>query len=138
MGRSKEVDLAIKNFENYDKLISIYRPKDVTIENPQDFNKDVETILNYISQLEKETDKLKIEKNNLINERDKLTEEYNKTGEFVSNQIYREKNYINKQIIRDKIKELEENRDKYVEENKLGSYLEAEGMIDGLKTIIGE
>lgn len=54
MGRSKEVDLAIKNFENYDKLISIYRPKDVTIENPQDFNKDVETILNYISQLEKE------------------------------------------------------------------------------------
>lgn len=45
MGRSKEVDLAIKNFENYDKLISIYRPKDVTIENPQDFNKDVETIL---------------------------------------------------------------------------------------------
>ena len=105
--RSKEVDLAIKNFENYDKLISIYRPKDVTIENPQDFNKDVETVLNYISELEKETDKLKIEKNNLINERDKLTEEYNKTGEFVNNQIYREKNYINKQIIRDKINEIE-------------------------------
>lgn len=107
--RSKEVERAIKNFENCDKLISIHRPKDITIENPQDFNKDVETVLKYISQLEKETDELKIEKNNLINERDKLIEEYNKTGEFASNQIYREKNYINKQIIRDKINEIEEN-----------------------------
>ena len=41
-------------------------------------------------------------------------------------------NYLNEII-----KELEENRDKYVEENKFGSYMEAEGMIRGLKSIIG-
>ena len=131
--RSKEVDLAIKNFENYDKLISIYRPKDITIENPQDFNKDVETILNYISQLEKETDKLKIEKNNLINERDKLTEEYNKTGEFVNNQIYREKNYISKDTIRDKINEIE-----MTSSQINGDYFMNNYKIQVLKELLGE
>ena len=107
--RSKEVDEAMKNFENYDKLISIYRPKDVTIENPEDFDKDVETVLSYISELEKGIKRLKKKNDELHSELidakvDKVT-----------------KNFIHKDKIRDKIEELYntevDRKDFYLNEN---------------------
>ena len=106
--RSKEVDLAIKNFENYDKLISIYRPKDVTIENPQDFNKDVETVLNYISELEKDNKRYEKELHGVL------------------------KYSIAKHVIRDKIKELEETKGDFA------TYIATSERIQVLKEIIGE
>lgn len=47
-------------------------------------------------------------------------------------------NFISKDKIRDKIKELEEKRDKFIEENKFGSFMEAESGLRALKSIIGE
>lgn len=63
-----------------------------TVESLQDIVNDKE--------LRKEIDKLRIEKNNLINEKDNLILEYNKTGEFYRNQKYRDENYISKDKIR--------------------------------------
>ena len=116
--RSKEVDLAIKNFENYDKLISIYRPKDVTIENPQDFNKDVETVLKYISELEAKL-------------------EFKQFGDLDNAEF--ENLYISTDKIRDKIKELEEER-RIIESSPYDKWdlYKVIGKIEVLKSIIGE
>lgn len=47
-------------------------------------------------------------------------------------------NSISKDKIREKIKELEEKTDKFIEENKFGSFMEAESGLRALKSIIEE
>ena len=120
--RSKEVDDAIKlTYENLNQdkneLIRVieYKRGDTMKEYLEKEIKRSETLLAYISELDEENKKQRGQLNSAF-----------------------DNGFIHKDKIRDKIKELEENRDKYVEENKFGSYMEAEGMIKGLKSIIGE
>lgn len=126
--RSKEVDEAIDTLQNCiadyvigDFCVGKYCPMENECKDKDcPFNTAIDKVVDYISELEKELERIKsLDIYKLVEDAD--------TGQL-----------IHKDKIRDKIKELEENRDKYVEENIFGSYMEAEGMIRGLKKIIGE
>jgi hypothetical protein len=75
-------------------------------------------LLSYIEELEKE--------------RDGIYADYQDLGKEVCF------NFVSKDKIREKIKELEEKRDEYIEENKFGSFMEAESGLRALKSIIEE
>lgn len=117
--RSKEVEEAIKNFEGYNEMVRIKNPIDVTIVNPKDFKKDIEIVLSYIEELEK-----------------MIPTPSNEVPVEWQTSVYVDKrDYVSKQSIRDKIKELEDllklHQTDTIEED-ICSKLEV------LKSIIGE
>ena len=133
-------------------------------ENNEDciYNQVIDTVTNYIEKLEfkyqarkdkYETKIKELEKENtdakeyaddvwrkqeeLRAENEKLQDELIEEKQFnVKCLKLRDEEYIKKSVIRDKIKELEELRDKYIEENKFGSYMEVEGKIEVLKELL--
>lgn len=110
--RTKEVEKAIESL-NINKTM-VLKGGDSCIASVD----NIETVLAYIEELEKDV-------------KDAI-DGYQDLGK----EVYF--NFISKDKIREKIKELEEKRDKFIEENKFGSFMEAESGLRALKSIIEE